>query len=405
MRDSNETLAAFRDRLIIARSRLLKQEPFLGFLALELPTRVIESVEHHLQTAATDGKCYYFNYHWCRRLTDSELVFVVAHEIAHVIFLHGARREGRDSRLWNAACDFAVNSMLVVSARPEGKLAGIASMPVEFDEATGRSRPIGLCEARFAEQPAEVIYEQLVKEGRDVGENWDQLLEPSTEAERTGNMRQASAAIAKALIRAKELRQRRGRGDEPGFWERWAEKEIQGSVRWQDRFRQRALAWGNDILSWSRPNPRCRSQGIYLPRYRGFQMPDILFAFDTSASISDEFLGRMIGELNSLLISARNSLVRVVCCDADVHVIGDFTSGRRLDPRVHSVRGGGGTDFRPVFDYLRMHNNFRHLIFLTDACGTFPEPSPSGLSTLWLVPDLEGISVPFGDVIVLPINP
>lgn len=226
-------------------------------------------------------------------------------------------------------------------------------MPTEVDEATRRSRPVGLWEARFAEEPAEIIYDQLVKEGGDVGENWDQLLESSD----AGNAQQAKAAIAKALIRAKELRRQRGQGDEPGMWERWAEKEIQGAVRWQDRFRQRTLAWGNDALSWSHPNTKYWPHGIYLPRYRGFQLPDILFAFDTSGSISDEFLGRMVGELNLLLMSARNSRVRVVCCDANVHVIGEFTSGRRLDPRIHSLRGGGGTDFRPIFEYVRMHSN------------------------------------------------
>lgn len=405
MRNSNESLAAFRDRLALARAKLLKHEPFLGFLALELPTRIIESPEHAIETAATDGKCYWFNHDWCRRLTDSELVFVVAHEIAHVIFLHATRREGRDSHRWNAACDYAVNGILLASAGQGGKLDGIATMPTEVDSQTGRCRQIGLWDERFAELPAEAIYDHLLKLGREVGANWDRLLEPATGDDCSSTVRQARAAIAKALIRAKDHRRQRGQGNEPGQWERWAEKEVQGSVRWQDRFRQRTLAWGSDTLSWCRPNARYRPHGIYLPRNRGYQLPEILFAFDTSGSISDEFLGRMVGELNLLLLSARNSLVRVVCCDADVHVIGDFRSGRRLDPCVNSLRGGGGTDFRPVFDYLRTHVNFRHLVFLTDACGTFPEPAPCDVSTLWLVPDLQGISVPFGDVIVLPPNP
>jgi predicted metal-dependent peptidase len=404
LRKSSETLAAFRDRLAVARAKLLKHEPFLGFLALELPTHIIVSADHEVETAATDGKSYWYNYNWCSQLTDSELVFVVAHEIAHVLFLHALRREKRDMHLWNAACDYAVNGILVASTRDGGNLAGIATIPVEVNSASGRYEKIGLWDERFAELPAEVIYDQLVKEGGDVGANWDQLLEATTDEDQKCSVRRARAATAKALVRAKDYRDRRGHGHEPGLWERWAAQELRGTVRWQDRFRTQVLGWGNDVLSWSRPNRKYASHGLYLPRYRGYQLPNILFAFDTSGSISDEFLGLMVGELNALLLCARNSVVRVICCDAGVHVLGDFSASYRLDPRFHSLRGGGGTDFRPVFDYAREHNSFRHLVFLTDTLGTLPDEPPPGLFTLWLVPDSQFVSLPFGKVIGLPIT-
>src|SRR4051812_47775001 len=109
MRNSNENIYEFRERLARVRIQLLKLEPFLSFLSLELPTYILEEADPRseaVRTAATDGARYYFNYMWCRRLTDPELMFVVAHEVLHVIFLHVQREDGRGPRLWNIACDF-----------------------------------------------------------------------------------------------------------------------------------------------------------------------------------------------------------------------------------------------------------------------------------------------------------
>jgi len=142
-----------------------------------------------------------------------------------------------------------------------------------------------------------------------------------------------------------------------------------------------------------------------MPRYRGHELPNILFAFDTSGSITERFLGRMVGELNQLLVSTRNSIVRLVCCDVKVHVVGDFSATRRLDPRMQTFRGGGGTDFRPVFDYAQQQKFFRHLVYLTDAAGIFPDSPPHDFHTLWLIPEDASVVVPFGTVIPLPVNP
>lgn len=402
MRLSHESIEMFRQRLTNARNKLLTREPFLGFLALELPTHVIESPDHEVHTAATDGRSYLYNYGWCRQLTDPELVFVVAHEVAHVMFLHNTRCGGRDRRLWNAACDFAINGILIASAGPDGPLAGVAAMPTEVDPQTRRVQQIGLYDAKFANLPAETIYDELVKGSKVFVDNWDLLLGPKTESEAICSVTQARAAVAKALIRAQDSRKRKGLGDASSQWERYAEKEIRGTVRWQDRLRQGVLNWGGDALCWNQPNRKYRPLRIYLPRHRGYQLPNILCAFDTSGSVSDKFLGQMVAELNQLLLQARNSLVRLVCCDTQLQVIGDFSATRRLDLQIQSFHGGGGTDFRPVFDYARTQKSFRHLVYLTDGAGKFPDVPQEAIRTLWLMPESSCISVPFGEVITLP---
>ena len=50
MKENPETLEAFKERLALARGRLLQREPFLGYLALELPT--------HIRDVKDDPGCY-----------------------------------------------------------------------------------------------------------------------------------------------------------------------------------------------------------------------------------------------------------------------------------------------------------------------------------------------------------
>jgi len=218
------------------------------------------------------------------------------------------------------------------------------------------------------------------------------------------NEAHARAVTAKSLIRAGEHRQLHGHGNQPSDWERLAETGLHPTVRWQDRLRRSVLSLGFDTVSWTRPNSKYRPHGFYFPKHRGYQLPNILFAFDTSGSVSDRFLGQMVAELNGLLILARNSVVRVVCCDAGVQVVCDFNDRRRLDPQRHKLRGGGGTHFRPVFDYARREKRFRQLIYFTDACGTYPEKPPQDLNTLWLVPHDTPGQPPFGELILLPFS-
>ena len=42
MRENLESLETFKERLAVARSRLLRHEPFLGFMTLELPTQILD---------------------------------------------------------------------------------------------------------------------------------------------------------------------------------------------------------------------------------------------------------------------------------------------------------------------------------------------------------------------------
>lgn len=119
---------------------LVASQPFFGSLLLRL--KVEASTTH--KTTATDGVTLFYNPSFVASLSERELVGMIAHEALHIAAQHTLRRQTRDQRLWNRACDLAVN--------PELLRAG-------FKLPDGH-----LLEARFGGWPVEMIYNELLME-------------------------------------------------------------------------------------------------------------------------------------------------------------------------------------------------------------------------------------------------
>jgi predicted metal-dependent peptidase len=126
-----------KDLMQDTRARLILARPFFGFPAMNLD---LVSDESH-DTAYTDGATLGFNPAFVESLTDDERQGLIAHETAHCMLGHVFRRQGRDHQIWNMACDHVANLIL---------------------QENGFQLPAGgLCDARYANMPAEAVYDLL----------------------------------------------------------------------------------------------------------------------------------------------------------------------------------------------------------------------------------------------------
>ena len=76
---------------------------------------MIYSIDENCATAATDGRRIFFGPEFLDALSDSELDFIMMHEILHVVLQHCLRQEDRDNEQFNIACDIVVNSNILLS--------------------------------------------------------------------------------------------------------------------------------------------------------------------------------------------------------------------------------------------------------------------------------------------------
>jgi predicted metal-dependent peptidase len=121
-----------------------------------------------------------------------------------------------------------------------------------------------------------------------------------------------------------------------------------------------------------------------------------VISIDTSGSVNESLLSTFLGEINSIMQSYPNYEIDLLTADAKVQSHRVFLPGEVLE---YEVSGGGGTDFRPVFEYIDQQMNYPTLLlYFTDGMGTFPEMEPA-YDVMWIMP--EEVEVPFGEVMVL----
>jgi predicted metal-dependent peptidase len=135
-----------------------------------------------------------------------------------------------------------------------------------------------------------------------------------------------------------------------------------------------------------------------LPSIYGEELK-IIVAIDTSASIDDKLLEVFLAELYEILQVFTHYIIEFIECDAIIQNIQRLTPMEIFEPKL---KGGGGTDFRPVFEHIEMQNeDFKFLIYFTDGMGEFPTYEPM-VDTLWVVPKKEeSINPPFGELLCL----
>ena len=181
-----------------------------------------------------------------------------------------------------------------------------------------------------------------------------------------------------------EIKAKDGRGDTPGDLLRLLEKVNITHIDWKSLLRQFIREVRGGSYRWLPPNRRFISKGLYLPGRRQKMFRGVV-ALDTSGSTAEDLPG-FVGEVERLIRSFGKFELTVIECDA---VVGNVTmvssDTKPHDWRKHRFSGGGGTNFTPVFEYIRA-KRFRPdvLVFFTDGDGTCPQTNP-GYPVLWLL--------------------
>jgi predicted metal-dependent peptidase len=148
--------------------------------------------------------------------------------------------------------------------------------------------------------------------------------------------------------------------------------------------------------SWMRPKRRHVWSGLYLPGITSEGVGEIAIGVDCSGSVSSRQLGLFEAEIRSILAGQRPRLVHVLYFDAAVQRVETYQAGQ---PVSLSPVGGGGTDFRPCFEWLQERGIApQTLVFLTDLRGRFPNEAPP-YPVIWA--STEARRTPFGQVVPL----
>ena len=438
------------EKLRRARTQLLLNQPFFGTLCLRLKLVSMSG----LLTMATDGRRLAYNPAFVAKLTPAVLEGVIAHEVMHVALAHHCRRGERERQLWNEAADYAINPILLdngitlpadllvdpafrdlsaeeIYARllnrqqagsqtqspqsssglsngssgaaqlnqpqsPGNQMPGNGSGPNLRAAASAPQNASGLATQPSPEprpvQPEQMGSDQPIQpRPGGFGEVMDATNEDGTAASPAEMSRQRhewATHAEQAMCSAKAC------GRMPGGIERQLEEARESRCDWRAILRDFIAATDPSDYRWTPPNRRFVFSGLYLPSVIRTGVGEIVIAIDTSGSIGQQELEQFAAEISAISEEAQPERIHVVYCDAAVQSTEQFGPS---EPITLSPKGGGGTDFRPPFQWTEREGiQPKCLIYLTDlCCNSFPE-APE-YPVLW-VTDSRRIA-PFGETL------
>lgn len=387
-----------------AKIDLIMTNPFYAIMTLKLEF-VEKPAEWFVQlgypeTMATDGRQIVYSTKFIKEICPNNniqvLKGVIVHEVDHIMFLHHLRIKGRNPKVWNIACDYIVNHHV--------QQAGF-KLPQDLyisDEFTDSSY-------------AEEIYNKLIQEeqqgdgdssnGSSKGSSVGEVMQP-TNADGSSMSEDQIKQLAndiKAQIQS-AYNVARKQGSLPYGIERLVKKISSNQVNWKEAIAEFATVLTKNNYNWMRPNRRYMPQFI-LPSLYDEELGNIVWAIDTSGSVTAEELGEIAGEADSIL-NTMNVTLQIIYCDSYCH--GDVVEITRDDGEVKlEMRGGGGTDYRPVFKKVEEKSlDPIGLIYFTDGyCDSFPSEEPD-YPVLWIITAKRDLnfSPPFGTVIYFSSN-
>jgi len=357
-----------------AMTALVLDEPFFGVLALRL--KIDEDPK--AESMWTDGVNLGYNAKFVKSLKHEEIKGLLAHEVMHCASGHPWRRGAREQKNWNKACDRSINSVLTAAGftLPSGSI-GISK------EDEGKS--------------AEWIFDRMPKdpEGNNGGGKGDkggsnppgEVRDAPGESEEEETEEEWREAVQQAARAAQS------QGKLPGALDRFAGKAAKPPVDWRSVLRRFVQDFARSDYSWSHPNTRFLSMGLYLPSLRSHEVGPIMVVVDTSGSIDQVTLDQFWAEVSSISAEVQPLRLHVVYADSSVAGHDIFERG---DEAFLKPRGGGGTDFEPAFKLAdSLEEQPVCIIYLTDLLGHFP-PSCE-IPTLWAA--TQEHPVPFGEVV------
>ena len=412
-------IAQLETKLAAARTRLILEKPFLGALVMHLPLKA--SNPKWCETTATDAKAFYYNPGYIARLTLEQTQFVLAHEAMHCALSHFNRRGHRLKHRWDVACDYAVNMILdeermrppdeaLMNAAYRG-LTAEEIYPVLHEDPPEKAQDMHLFdndpppdgeEGEPQEQDSNQGQgEQRNEDSADgQGEQPEEQQDSGNEPEESGETQEAPpppptnpdkldeqwksrlAAAAQAARQAGKLSQ---------SMMRLVDDLLSPQLSWRALLARYMMNAARDDYSFQRTSRR--EGDALMPRLYS-QSVKVAVVMDTSGSVTREELQEFLSEIDALKAQVRAD-VTLHACDDKMDPGGPWRYAMWEAMMLPTeISGGGGTDFRPVFDWVEQDRISPDLlVYFTDAEGRFPEREPR-YPVIWLVKGKA--CVPFG---------
>ena len=153
-------------------------------------------------------------------------------------------------------------------------------------------------------------------------------------------------------------------GQCPGHVTRQIEAANNPTRDWRDELREFAEQGALRVETRNRPNRRFVGHGLTLPSTKRDGVNKAVFIINTSGSCDDIALACVRDEAQAMLDDGVIEQVVAVYGDVRVCRVDEYRTGEEIE---FDPRGGGGTNMRPLFDYVaEEHDDATLIVNFTD---------------------------------------
>ncbi len=426
---SDEKIRGYIKRLLTSRMRILCNHGFYGLLLMHLTYTIDESAP----TAYTDGFRIAFGPDFLDNLSDSELDFVMMHEIMHIVLQHCFRGKDFEHERYNIAADIVINSNILLENNMQLKSITLKN--------SGESMHIAPDGNEGHLYTAEQVYEMLNTP------NGKPIPMPGSIADGENGNSNASCSESGGFESGRAKHKKTENTPLPGLWDdhsHWGMYEDDSVLRdvWVKRFEDAAesisirdpsnsrgllplfaqrileqlrkpqIDWRTILTdfiqeevsdySFSPPDRRFDDSPFFLPDFNEKDeiVKDILFMIDTSGSMSDTMITAAYSEIKGAIDQFDGKLQGWLGF-FDAAIIEPKPFENEEEFRIIRPEGGGGTDFQIIFEYVHdfmQDKKPASIIILTDGFAPFPQEKLAfGIPVLWLLNN-EEVEPPWGKV-------
>ena len=413
---SESKINEYIKRLLLSRMRILCNHGFFGLLLMHMIYAVSEEVE----TVCTDGVRITFGPDFLDSLSDSELDFVMMHEILHVVLQHCLRGDVEDPEAYSIAADIVVNSNIMLEngmkassitlskygtsmhVAPDGKegheytVEQVYAMLLKNPNKKDNDKSPGSAESRAKKEIAKEQHQPVW----DDHSQWGKYEEDDTLHDDTLHnvwVKRFEDAVEAIKIRDPS----NTRGLLPAFAERILKEVKKPQTDWRTILNDFIQEEVTDY-SFAPPDRRFDDSPFFLPDFNGKEdmVKDILFMIDTSGSMSDDMITAAYSEVKGA-IDQFDGKLKGWLGFFDAAIIEPQPFSDENEFQVIKPAGGGGTDFQIIFEYVFHHMSDKlptSIIILTDGGAPFPqEKLARDIPVLWLLNN-EEVNPPWGKV-------
>ena len=373
-------------------TKLWIKHSFLAAMSARVGTEFVE--EDIEQIGWTDGKTISVNWKYIsesekyKDMSVDNLIFVICHEIGHLLNLTVDRRGGRHHKFWNFATDYSINSDLINNCDGHGKPKPIGEMYYS-DKLITPENPKGqawLYDEKYRNMTCEQIYESLMDEFKkdhggktpeqveqEMSDAVDEWLKNHCKGDQLDDhipqdsMDETDKGRVKAQVEAVQKQmggQQAGKTD--SFLERAFEFLFQEPpFDWRGFLNNYLKAFMKSDFTWKKPSRRSWGGGYILPGSNTDKHIKLGIAIDTSGSVGDKEVQEFLGHIAKIMHSFKSFDIDVWCFSTKVHeeTLKNYTKTSQDQIKNYELASLGGTEIASNFRWIE-DNKKKYDVFI-----------------------------------------